>query len=378
MNSPQPTSPSLAKSASGHSIASPNVPRPIQPNSLAACVPQPDERSTVLPTPAELKTRFSLGASTRTDVARARRRLQDRIEQARGAPIAIVGPCSIHSEGEALHYAERLKLVQERIGDRIQLVMRAYFEKPRTTVGWKGFLYDPNLDGSDDLSLGLERTRALLVRLAEMNLPLATEILDPLLAPFIDDCLSWVAIGARTSESQIHRQMASALPCPVGFKNGTDGSVENAAHAIASAATRHTRLGIDDAGRAALLESRGNAACHLVLRGGTAGPNYSVDEVRRAAQTLVELGRAPCILIDCSHGNSEKDHNRQPQVARAVMKQLGQDHADVLGLMLESHLESGRQGIAAPRRYGVSITDSCIDFSTTERLMLEFAEHVNV
>jgi len=296
------------------------------------------------------------------------------MEESEGPPIAIVGPCSIHCETAALEYAERLLSLQTRLADRVQLVMRAYFEKPRTTVGWKGFLYDPDLDGSDDLPRGIARARKLLVELSELGVPLATEILDPLTAPYFDDCLSWVAIGARTSESQIHRQLASNLPCPVGFKNGTDGSILAAAQAIQSAAAPHVHLGIDDEGRIALLRSTGNATCHLVLRGGSNGPNFSAAHVSQAAHELRSLGVRPQLLIDCSHQNSGKDHRRQPEVARQVMLQLGQSHVDVMGLMIESHLHSGRQEVHAPRAYGVSVTDGCIDFATTEQLLLDLAE----
>jgi 3-deoxy-7-phosphoheptulonate synthase len=251
--------------------------------------------------------------------------------------------------------------------------MRAYFEKPRTTVGWKGFLYDPDLDGSDDLVRGLARARKLMVELSELGVPLATEILDPLSAPYLDDTLSWVAIGARTSESQIHRQLASQLPCPVGFKNGTDGNIRIASDAISSALAEHSHLGLDEEGRVALMRSFGNSACHLVLRGGEKGPNFSKAQVEGAAQSLKARGHKPRILIDCSHQNSGKDHRRQPEVARAAMAQLGAAHADVMGIMLESHLQSGRQDVATSLRYGVSVTDACIDFATTEHLLEELA-----
>lgn len=329
--------------------------------------------SSPLPSPANLKALFALSEHALGNIALSRARLQDRIVSGSGAPIAIVGPCSIHCEVAALEYAERLSALQKRLGDRVQLLMRVYFEKPRTTVGWKGFLYDPDLDGSDNLALGLARGRKLLVQIAELGVPIATEILDPLSAPFFDDCLSWVAIGARTSESQIHRQLASGLDCPVGFKNGTDGSVDVAVHAIESAAAPHSHLGICADGQISALKSAGNASCHVVLRGGESGPNFSETHVSQVAERLRALGRAPRVLVDCSHQNSGKDHARQPAVARAVMAQLGKPHADVLGLMIESHLHAGRQSIEAPRAYGVSVTDACIDFATTEHLLEELA-----
>ncbi len=326
-----------------------------------------------LPAPGQLRALYSLDEAARERITSTRKRLKRRIEDGQGPPIAIVGPCSIHCETSALEYAERIRNVQERLGDRVQIVMRAYFEKPRTTVGWKGFLYDPDLDGSSDLVRGLARARRLLVQLSEIGVPLATEVLDPLTVPFIEDCLSWVAVGARTSESQIHRQMASGLLCPVGFKNGTDGQIVAATQAIESAASAHTHLGIDEFGQVALLRSPGNQACHVVLRGGKEGPNYAKSAVAQTALTLKAQGRAPRILVDCSHQNSGKDHLRQPEAARAVIEQIGQNHADVIGFMLESHLNAGSQPVDAPHKYGVSITDSCIDFSTTEILLDELA-----
>lgn len=323
--------------------------------------------------PAELKLKIRLPKATSDSILAARARLKQRVEHGHGAPIAIVGPCSIHCETAALEYAERLVHLQKRLGDKVQLVMRVYFEKPRTTIGWKGFLYDPDLDGSCDLKKGLERARALLVRIAGLGLPIATEILDPIAAEYLEDCLSWVAIGARTSESQIHRQLASRLACPVGFKNGTDGSVEVASQAMQTAAAPHTHLGIDDHGRVAVRNSPGNRATHVVLRGGSRGPNFDRASVKAATTALRSQGLTPRVLVDCSHGNSEKDHNRQPFVAREVMDQIKEGNSDLLGVMIESHLLSGRQSVDSPRKYGVSVTDACIDFPTTEALLLEFA-----
>src|SRR5690606_8784266 len=236
-----------------------------------------------------------------------------------GAPIAIVGPCSIHCEAAALEYAHRLRAVQLRLGARVQIVMRVYFEKPRTTVGWKGFLYDPDVDGSHDLKKGLERARSLLVQIAELGVPIATEILDPLVADYLEDCLSWVAIGARTSESQIHRQLASGLGCPVGFKNGTDGSVTVAVQASQAAEQSHTHLGINALGQVVMKRTSGNPATHVVLRGGKHGPNHDAESVAEAARSLRNQGRRAAMIVDCSHGNSEKDYTKQPEVARAVM-----------------------------------------------------------
>ncbi len=325
-----------------------------------------------LPSPFELRDRFPLSERAARRIDDVRTRIRTRIEHGIGAPIAIVGPCSIHCETAALEYAERLAALQLRLGDRVQLVMRVYFEKPRTTVGWKGFLYDPDLNGRSDLEAGLRRGRALMVKIAELGVPIATEILDPLTARYFEDCLSWVAIGARTTESQIHRQLASDLDCAVGFKNGTDGSVDVALQAMEAAAQSHSHLAADDEGRIVMRQSAGNTATHVVLRGGRAGPNYSRDAVLRVGEALRTRGR-PAVLVDCSHGNSEKDFRRQPEVAREVIRQMHQEHADVFGLMLESHLVAGKQSDEGTLKYGVSVTDGCIDFSTTEALLLEMA-----
>jgi 3-deoxy-7-phosphoheptulonate synthase len=212
-----------------------------------------------------------------------------------------------------------------------------------------------------------------MVKIAGLGLPIATEILDPLAAEYLEDCVSWVAVGARTSESQIHRQLASRLQCPVGFKNGTDGSVEIAAHAMQSAAAAHTHLGIDDHGRICMRKSAGNSATHVVLRGGTNGPNYDRANVARVTADLRAMNQNARVLVDCSHGNSEKDHDRQAHVAREVMAQLALGNRDILGLMIESHLVSGSQSVEGPRKYGVSVTDACIDFATAEALLLELA-----
>lgn len=324
-----------------------------------------------LPSPRELRTQFSLSERAREHIARTRARINARIVTGAGAPIVVVGPCSIHCEIAALEYAERLAALQTHLGESVSLVMRVYLEKPRTTVGWKGFLYDPDLSGESDLASGIERGRALMARIAELGLPIATEILDPLAAPYFEDCLSWVAIGARTAESQVHRQMASGLSCAVGFKNGTDGSVTVATQAIESAAESHAHLGIDADGRVSMKRTPGNSATHVVLRGGHTGPNYGRAEVARVGADLRASGRRASVLVDCSHGNSEKDYRRQPIVARAVMEQMGEAHADVFGLMLESHLSAGKQSVEGAREYGVSVTDGCIDFATTEALLLE-------
>lgn len=351
-----------------HPIA--RIPTSLQSDS-ASEVPRPKIQP--LPSPRALAQKHPLSASALLQVHNARNRIQKRLETGHGPLIAIVGPCSIHSEESALRYAERLAPVAERLQEDLIVVMRAYFEKPRTTVGWKGFLYDPQLDGSDQLELGLTRARALLTQLAQLGLPLATEILDPLTCDYFEDCLSWVAIGARTAESQIHRQAASRLPCPVGIKNGTDGSVEVAAHAMLSARERHSFLGIDSQGQIAVRTSSGNPFTHLVLRGGQSGPNYDAASIARIAEALQKKQLKAQVLVDASHGNSEKDYRRQPAVVRSVIEQLSLSNADRLGVMLESHLQAGQQKASPDARPEQSVTDACLDFSTTEQLLEELA-----
>jgi 3-deoxy-7-phosphoheptulonate synthase len=325
------------------------------------------EDSTPLLSPAALRFKHALSLRATAKIAQARSFVSRKLESGVGPPIAIVGPCSIHCEEAALEYAERLVRLRKQLSGRVQIIMRVYFEKPRTTTGWKGFLYDPDLNGACDLAKGLGRARALLVRIAELGLPMASEILDPIAADYFSDCLTWAAVGARTSESQIHRQMASSLHCPVGFKNATDGSVLPAIQAMVAASTPHTFLGVDEYGCVSVRRSAGNADGHVVLRGGHNGPNYSREDVALTRRLLLSEGVAASLLIDCSHGNSGKDYRRQAEVAREVMQRVAEGLAQ--GLMLESHLREGRQDVEGPRRYGVSVTDACIDFEETEEIL---------
>ncbi len=325
-----------------------------------------------IPTPAELAREFPLSDRARRNIEQTRAALSCSLRSQNGKHIAIVGPCSIHSEAAALAYAERLQPVAQRLSEHLIVVMRAYFEKPRTTVGWKGFLYDPGMDGSHDLSSGLRRSRHLAVQLSDRGLPVATEILDPLVAPYLQDCLSWVAIGARTTESQIHRQLASGLPCPVGFKNSTDGSADAALAAMQAAATPHTQLGIGADGRVGVRRSPGNRATHVVLRGGRSGPNYdrmSIDALVRQTSATQQLK----LLVDCSHANCGKQAARQVEVAEAVFAQLDRSDARLLGVMLESHLRPGKQEPGPLARDDMSVTDPCLGFDQTERLLELFA-----
>ncbi|MGQ7846311.1 3-deoxy-7-phosphoheptulonate synthase [Granulosicoccus sp. 3-233] len=287
--------------------------------------------------------------------------------------LAVVGPCSIHDVDMARDYAQRLMKLREQVADRIELVMRVYFEKPRTTVGWKGLINDPHLDDSFDIETGLSRARELLVWLADHGMPTGTEALDPISPQYLSDLFTWSAIGARTTESQTHREMSSGLSTAVGFKNGTDGGLEVAINAMQSAANPHSFLGIDTRGQATVLKTRGNAYGHVILRGGNQGPNYDSVNVSLAEQAMENAGLPKRIMIDCSHANANKDHNRQPLVARNVADQLAAGNDSIIGIMLESHIHAGNQSLKNPEdlEYGVSITDACIDWDTTEALMMQ-------
>jgi 3-deoxy-7-phosphoheptulonate synthase len=292
--------------------------------------------------------------------------------------LVITGPCSIHDRASALDYAERLARLRERVGARLLLVMRVYFEKPRTTVGWKGLINDPNLDGSHDINHGLKLAREILFEIAGLGVPCGTEFLDPIVPQYTGDLVSWAAIGARTTESQTHRQMASGLSMPVGFKNATDGGLQPALDAITAARHPHAFVGIDDDGRTTVVRTTGNDDVHLILRGGAGGPNWSRADVAFARVHLEEAGAvARPILIDCSHGNSGKDPARQPQVFEGVLAQRLAGERAILGMMLESHLVAGRQDPGGkPLVYGQSLTDGCIDWPATERLLLDAADRL--
>lgn len=298
----------------------------------------------------------------------------ENIEQGRDdRMVMLVGPCSIHDEKAGLEYAKKLAVLAEEVKDKILVVMRVYFEKPRTTVGWKGLINDPNLDGTFDMQTGLTRARAFLLEVLKLGLPAGTEFLDPFTPQYLADLISWGAIGARTTESQTHRQMASGLSMPIGFKNGTGGSLQIAVDAMMAARSPHAFLGIDLEGRASVVNTAGNKAQHLILRGGSAGPNYDEESVTLAGSLLEAAGLRPNVVIDCSHANSNKDHNRQPIVFRDAISQRTDGNKGVIGLMLESHLNEGNQSLGDPAdlKYGVSITDACINWETTEDLLRE-------
>lgn len=290
--------------------------------------------------------------------------------------LVVVGPCSIHDVDAARDYATRLLPLRRALADKLEIVMRVYFEKPRTTTGWKGLINDPHLDGTHDMATGLRLGRRLLLDLATMGMPAATELLDPITPQYLADTISWTAIGARTTESQTHREMASGLSMPVGFKNGTDGSLGTATNALLSARHAHRFLGIDRDGRVSMVTTTGNPDGHLVLRGGKHGPNYAAEHVADAAKTCAALGLCPRVMVDCSHDNANKDHLRQRVVLDDVAAQLAGGSPHLAGVMVESHLVEGRQNIPADRSrlvYGQSITDACVDFATTEGMLRKLA-----
>lgn len=325
----------------------------------------------VLITPVELKERVPVSEGALNFIASARQTIADIIHRRDHRLLVICGPCSIHDLDAAKDYATRLKALHDQFSDSLYIVMRVYFEKPRTTVGWKGFINDPNLDGTFDIELGLQKARELLTWLAELRLPLATEALDPISPQYLADLFSWSAIGARTTESQTHREMASGLSMPVGFKNGTDGNLDTAINALKSAAASHSFMGINQQGQVALLQTQGNPDGHVILRGGK-HPNYDSVNVALAEQAMLKSGLDACLVVDCSHGNSSKNHELQPLVATNVIHQIQEGNRSILGIMLESNIGAGAQSSEQPKcdmRYGVSITDACIDWETTATLL---------
>ena len=291
--------------------------------------------------------------------------------------LIVVGPCSIHDPIAAIDYATRLSALRERLADRLEIVMRVYFEKPRTTVGWKGLINDPHLDGSFDINKGLRLARNVLSAVNNLGLPAGTEFLDMTTPQYIADLVTWAAIGARTTESQIHRELASGLSCPVGFKNGTDGDVRIAADAVKSASHPHHFMAVTKGGRSAIAATSGNEDCHIILRGGRA-PNYDAASVDAAAAELTRAGVGQRIMIDTSHANSSKKPENQPRVAADIAGQIADGDRRIVGVMVESHLVAGRQEVVpgVALTYGQSITDGCIDFATTERLLQELADAV--
>ena len=287
--------------------------------------------------------------------------------------LAVIGPCSIHDPKAALEYARRLLPLRQKYEKELLIVMRVYFEKPRTTVGWKGLINDPYLDGTFDINFGLRQARRLLLDLNNLGMPASTEFLDMITPQYYADLISWGAIGARTTESQVHRELASGLSCPVGFKNGTDGNLKIAIDAIGAASHPHHFLSVTKAGHSAIVHTAGNPDCHVILRGGKE-PNYSAEHVRDAVAQLTKAGVSPHLMVDCSHANSRKDYTRQMEVAQDVAAQIRNGEQNIMGVMVESHLVEGRQD--KPETYGQSITDACIGWDTTEEMLALLADAV--
>lgn len=323
--------------------------------------------------PKLMKDEFPMTDAANRTVIESRRVVEDIIHHRDDRLLAVVGPCSIHDTEAALEYAERLRSLRERVQDRIYVVMRVYFEKPRTKLGWRGLILDPYLDGSYDVEEGLRRARKLLLEIAGSGLPAGSELLDPIVPQYIDDLITWASIGARTTESQTHREMASGLSMPVGFKNGTDGDVRTAVNALSSSRHPHSFIGTDQEGQTSVLETNGNDTSHIILRGGKDGPNYRGHHIDAACAVLEEAGVEPSLMVDCSHGNSRKEFARQTEVLESVVNQRAEGKREIMGIMLESNLVEGRQPIPEDPKdlvYGCSITDPCLGWDATEEILL--------
>jgi 3-deoxy-7-phosphoheptulonate synthase len=325
------------------------------------------ERVVELVAPAEILEDLSLGTEREDAVLRHRAEVKSVLDREDDRLLVVVGPCSVHDPDAALDYAGRLSSRAAELGDELLVAMRVYFEKPRTTTGWKGLINDPHLDGSRDVNVGLHMARQLLLEVTDLGLAIGCEFLDPITPQYISDVVAWGAIGARTTESQIHRQLASGLSMPVGFKNGTAGSIKLAVDAVRAAAGAHAFAGVDVSGTPAILYTEGNPDCHVILRGGKGAPNYDADSVRGALSQLHEAGLPERLIIDASHDNSGKDHERQPQVASEIADQVSGGNDAIVGVMMESFLVAGRQDLSSeePLTYGQSITDACMDWDTT-------------
>ncbi len=324
--------------------------------------------------PRELKSAFVMDETANNVVIQGRETIQNILRGKDKRLLAILGPCSIHDPEAALDYARKLAAVSEKVADRIVVVMRVYFEKPRTTIGWRGLINDPHLDDSCDIETGLRIARKLLLDINHLGLPAATEFLDPIVPQYIADLVSWAAIGARTTESQTHRQMASGLSMPVGFKNGTDGNAQVAIDAMQSSRSAHSFLGLDPDGRTCVIKTKGNPWSHLVLRGGRDRTNYDAKSVAEAVEKIRKAGLEERLVVDCSHGNTNKQHELQEVVMQSILSQRSDGNRNIIGVMVESNLFGGSQKINPDRskmRYGVSVTDDCIDWDATERILLE-------
>lgn len=331
----------------------------------------------VVISPSALKAELPLPEDARQFITESRQTVKNILDGTDKRLFMVVGPCSIHDTALALDYAKRLKQLADTVRDEIFVIMRVYFEKPRTTVGWKGLINDPHLNGSFDIETGLRTARQLLIDLTAMGLPLATEALDPISPQYLQDTITWTAIGARTTESQTHREMSSGLSSPVGFKNGTDGSLDVAVNAMKSVTHGHAFLGINPDGQVAITKTKGNQYGHVVLRGGGGKPNYDSVSIALCEQALDKAGLSKNIVVDCSHANSNKDHNVQPLVLDDIAHQIKDGNQSICGVMLESNINEGNQSIPetlADLKYGVSITDACINWETTEKSLIKMAE----
>lgn len=337
------------------------------------------ESQEILITPEQLKADVPMAEAARHTVAESREIIRNILEGKDHRVFVVVGPCSIHDVDAAIDYAKRLKDLADEVADTLYIVMRVYFEKPRTTVGWKGLINDPHLNDTFKIEEGLSIGRKLLLDIAEMGLPTSTEALDPISPQYMQDCISWSAIGARTTESQTHREMASGLSSAVGFKNGTDGGLEVAKNAIKSAAKSHRFLGINGQGQVATIKTKGNPYAHIVLRGGSKGPNYDSVHISICESELEAAGISKNIMVDCSHANSNKDPSLQPLVMDNVANQILEGNQSIVGLMIESNINEGNQSISSDLselKYGVSITDGCINWETTEQAIRAMREKI--
>ena len=325
-----------------------------------------------MPSPEEIHARLPISDKAKKTITHGRKLLCNILDRKDHRVFVVVGPCSIHDPVAGLDYARRLKALSNEVGDTLQIIMRVYFEKPRTTVGWKGYINDPFMDDSFRVDVGMEKARKFLLDVAEIGLPTGTEALDPNSPQYYGDLITWTAIGARTTESQTHREMASGLSTPVGFKNATDGDMDVAINAIISAASPHSFLGINSQGQSAVTRTRGNPYGHVVLRGGGGRPNYDTVSISLAEQALAKAKLARNIVVDCSHANSWKKPEFQPLVMKDVMHQIREGNQSVVGLMIESNIEAGNQPIPADLsqlKYGCSVTDACVGWETTEEMI---------
>lgn len=327
--------------------------------------------------PADLRQVLPLSENEREFVTKSRERIKDILQRRDNRLMVVVGPCSIHDPEAAVEYAKRLAALSRRVSDQLLLIMRVYFEKPRTTVGWKGLINDPDMNGTHLISKGLGIARGLLLKLTALEVPVANEMLDPITPEYVADMISWGAIGARTTESQTHRELASGLSFPIGFKNGTDGNLQIAIDAMIASKHPHSFLGINREGRTSIIQTTGNPDVHIVLRGGSRKPNYHPEDIAHTEESLKKNGLFPTLMVDCSHGNSNKDYQKQPLVLENVVQQVVDGNSSISGVMIESFLSAGNQKVSSDHsqlKYGVSITDACIDWETTERILLDAHE----